>query len=164
MTREFDAPRELVFKAWSEPERLAKWWGPKGFTIEVKKLDFRAGGQFHYAMRNKDSVTFGKFVYRDIQTPERIVFVNSFADELGNIIPPPFPDPWPTEMLNTVTLTERNGKTVLNLRVVPINANAQEEQTFLEGHPSMHEGYGGTFDQLEEYLVNFEFYFTPGNK
>jgi uncharacterized protein YndB with AHSA1/START domain len=50
-TRAFDAPRELVFKAWTEPERLAQWWGPKGSTIVVKKMDLRPGGIFHYAMR-----------------------------------------------------------------------------------------------------------------
>lgn len=161
ITREFDAPRDLVFKAWSEPERLAKWWGPKGFTINVLKLDFRAGGIFHYAMKATNSVTYGKFVYRDIQTSNRIVFVNSFADEAGHVIKPPFPEPWPTEMLNTVEFTEGDGKTELTLRIVPISATAIEHETFLKGHPSMKEGFSSTLDQLTAYLINFEFYFTP---
>jgi uncharacterized protein YndB with AHSA1/START domain len=74
ITRTFDAPRELVFKAWTDPEHLQHWWGPKGFTFDVAKLDFRPGGIFHYSMRSPDGhVMWGKFVYREIVEPEKIV-------------------------------------------------------------------------------------------
>src|SRR6185369_3746045 len=71
VTRVFDAPRALVFKAWTEPERLARWWGPKGFEMSVIKLELRAGGIFLYSQRSPTGVEmYGKFIYREITPPE----------------------------------------------------------------------------------------------
>src|SRR5262245_37185449 len=109
-TRTFDAPRELVWKAWSEADRLARWWGPKEAKLRVIKLEFRPGGTFHYAMQFKPGQDmFGRFIYREIAPPERLVFVNSFSDAEGGITRAPFPqlkDKWPLEILNTLTLRE----------------------------------------------------------
>lgn len=154
ITRTFDAPRELVWKAFAEADRLAQWWGPKGFTMLVRTLDFRPGGVFHYAMRAPDGHTaWGRFVYREIQAPERMVFVNSFADEHGDIIRAPFSSTWPLEILNTVTFTEAGGKTTVMLRGGPINATEQERETFWNSTESVQEGFAGTFDQLDVYLA-----------
>ncbi len=154
ITRVFNAPRTLVFKAFSETESLAQWWGPKGMDITIKKLEFQPGGIFHFCMTAPDNSTmWAKFTYREILSPERIVFVNSFSDSEGNIIKPPFDDNWPTEMLNTFTFTENNGKTTLTLQVEAINASEEEIKTFTDNHPSMQGGYGGTFDQLDECLA-----------
>ncbi len=77
ITRTFDAPRDLVFKAWTEAERLAQWWGPKGCNITVSKLELRPGGTFLYSMKMSNGpAMWGKFVYREIVAPERLVFVN----------------------------------------------------------------------------------------
>jgi uncharacterized protein YndB with AHSA1/START domain len=154
LTRTFDAPRDLVFKAWAESERLARWWGPKGFTLLVGKLEFRPGGVFHYAMRSPDGrAMWGKFVYRAIVPPERIVFVNSFADEAGNLVRAPFSPTWPLEVLSTVTFSEHGGKTTLTLRGVPLNATEAERKSFEAGHESMQKGWAGTLDQLAGYLA-----------
>ena len=68
----FDAPRDLVWKAWTEPDRLAKWWGPAGVEIGVRTLELRPGGMFHYSMRGPDgNDIWGKFVFREIAPPER---------------------------------------------------------------------------------------------
>ncbi|WP_028612708.1 SRPBCC family protein [Paenibacillus harenae] len=153
ITRVLNAPRELVFKVWTEAEHMAHWWGPKGLTLSVVKLDLQPGGIFHYIMRTPDGdEMWGRFLYREIVAPERIVFVNSFSDAEANITRPPFDDPWPLEILNTVTLAEDNGKTTLTLKSSPINATAEEVQVFQAGFDSMEQGYGGTFDQLSEYL------------
>jgi uncharacterized protein YndB with AHSA1/START domain len=86
ITRVFDAPRDLLWNAWTEPERLAQWWRPKGCTIRVVKLDARPGGIFHYAMRFKPGHDmWGRFIYREIAAPERLVFINSFSDASGGI-------------------------------------------------------------------------------
>jgi uncharacterized protein YndB with AHSA1/START domain len=152
--RVFGAPRPLVFQAFTEADRLARWWGPKGFEIGVSKLEFRPGGIFHYSMTTPDGHTmWGRMVYREIAPPERIVWVNSFADEAGNLAPVPFSDSWPAEMLNTVTLDEQGGKTVLTLRVVALTTSEVERETFVSNFDSMREGYGGTWDQLEAYLA-----------
>jgi uncharacterized protein YndB with AHSA1/START domain len=154
ITRIFAAPRELVWKAFTEPDRLARWWGPKGFTMLVRTLDFRPGGVFHYSMRSPGGqVMWGRFVYRELQAPERMVFVNSFADEAGNIIRSSFSPTWPLEILNTVTLTESDGTTTVTLRGGPINTTAEERETFWNSQESVRQGFAGTFDQLATYLA-----------
>lgn len=115
ITRTFDAPRELVWKAWTERDRMMQWFGPKGFTMSTAKLDLRPGGIFHYCLRSPDGhEMWGKFVYREIVAPERIVLVNSFSDEKGGITRHPMSASWPLEMLSTTTLTEKNGKTTIS--------------------------------------------------
>lgn len=152
--RVFDAPRELVWKALTESDRLAHWWGPKGFTMLVRMVDFRPGGIFHYAMRSPDGRTmWGRFLYRDIEAPVRLVFVNSFSDEEGNATRSPFSSTWPLEILNTVTLTESGGKTTLTLRGAPINATEEEYEAFWNAQDSTKQGFAGTFDQLAAYLA-----------
>jgi len=154
ITRVFDAPREHVWQAWTEPERLREWWGPKGFTMLSLKLDLRPGGIFHYCMRAPDGgEMWGKFVFREIVAPERIVFVNSFSDSEGNVARHPGHLGWPLEILNTLTLTERAHRTTLRLQGHPINATEEEQRTFEAGRASMQQGFTGTFDQLAAYLA-----------
>jgi uncharacterized protein YndB with AHSA1/START domain len=84
----FDAPRELVWKAWTDPERMQRWWGPKHFTAPVWKIDLRAGGVYLYCMRSPEGQDYWSTgVYREIVDPERIVCTDSFADEKGNPVP-----------------------------------------------------------------------------
>lgn len=157
LTRSLDAPRELVFKAWTEPEHLAKWWGPAGMEVRVLRFDLRPGGIFHYSMRPKDGAEmYGRMAYRDIAAPERIIWVNSFADAEGNVTMPPYfaAGQFPLEIYNVLTLTEQAGKTTLTLRGRPINASKSQEEFYQSMFPSMEKGFGGTFDQLTEYLKN----------
>ena len=155
ITRTFDAPREMVWKAWTEQERLAKWWGPKGFTFLSGTLDLRPGGLFHYGMRSPDGKEmWGKFVYREIVPQERLVFVVSFSDKNGGTSRHPMSATWPLEVLNTLTLTEQAGKTTLTIRGVPVNATEGERKTFAGAHESMQKGFAGTLDQLAEFLAN----------
>jgi uncharacterized protein YndB with AHSA1/START domain len=154
VTRTFDAPRELVWKVYSEIEHLKHWWGPKGFTWIGGTLDFRPGGMFHYGMRSPDGhEMWGKFVYREIAHLEKIVFINSFSDKDGGTTRAPFAPDWPLEVLNTVTLVEHNGRTSLTMRGGPFNATAAERARFDAMRPSMDQGFAGTFDQLAEYLA-----------
>jgi uncharacterized protein YndB with AHSA1/START domain len=153
ITREFDAPADLVFKAWTQPEHLAQWWGPKGFTMNTCKVDLKTGGLFHYCMRSPDGhEMWGKFVYRDVIPPQRLVFVNSFSDAEGNTVRAPFASDWPLEVLNTVTFTGHQDKTTVRLHGVPIHATEAERAKFRNFHSSMQQGFTGTMDQLTEYL------------
>ena len=103
----FDAPRDLVWKAFTEPERMKEWWGPKGFTVIASKMDLRPGGSYHYGMKAPNGSTmWGKFVFREIVAPERMVFINSFSDEAGGITRHPMSPTWPLEMLSTFTFEE----------------------------------------------------------
>ena len=154
ITRVFDAPRDLVWKAVTEPERLAHWWGPKGFTMLVCEVDLRPGGVFRYAMRSPDGhEMWGQWVYREIVPPERLSSVVSFTDEHGKITRHPASPAWPREVLNTMTLAEQAGKTTMTISGYPINATEEERKTYDAGRGSMKQGFKGTLDQLEVYLA-----------
>lgn len=154
ITREFDAPRELVWQAWTERERLRQWFGPKGFTMPVAKMDFRPGGSFHYCLQSPDGhKMWGKFIYREIVAPERIVLVNSFSDEAGGLTRHPMSPTWPLEMLATTTFAEHGGKTTLTVKWKPLNATEEERRTFDAAHGGMQQGWSGTFEQLATYLA-----------
>jgi len=154
VTRDFAAPRDLVWKAWSEAGRLAQWWGPKGCRIRVERLEFRPGGFFHYAMSYRSGTTsWGRFMYREISQPHRIVWLNSFANQKGGIARAPFSDELPLEIENTVTMTGKQGLTTLELRALPFGASDDENRYFRDLFQSLSQGYGGTLDQLTEHLA-----------
>ncbi|MGC9942246.1 MAG: SRPBCC family protein [Verrucomicrobiota bacterium] len=154
ISREFAAPRELVWKAWAEQGCLMQWFGPRGFTMRTARLDFRPGGSFHYSMNTPDGKElWGKFIYREILAPQKIVLVNCFSDETGGVTRHPFSATWPLEMLTTIVFAERGGKTLLTIEWVPLDAAEQERKTFDSGRESMTQGWTGTFQQLDEYLA-----------
>ena len=154
ITHTFNAPRELVFKAFTESEHLKNWWGPKGWIIEVSESDFRTGGVFHYSQRPADGdVIWVKFVYSEMIAPEKIVYTSFFSDEEGNIVRAPFDVNWPMEILNTITLTEDEGKTTLTMIVAPVSPTEEEIKTLEDSKKMAQEGYSDTFDQLDEYLT-----------
>jgi uncharacterized protein YndB with AHSA1/START domain len=155
ISRVFDAPRELVWEAFTDPERMKHWWGPKGFTVIASKMDLRPGGTYHYGMKAPNgSAMWGKFVYREIVRPERMVLINSFSDEAGGITRHPMSPTWPLEMLSTFTFEEQpDGKTKLTIRWSAYNATEEEQKTFDASHDSMRMGWGGTMEQLEKYLA-----------
>jgi uncharacterized protein YndB with AHSA1/START domain len=154
ITRIFNAPRELVFKAWTELEHLKHWWGPKGFSLSVSKFDIRPGGVFHYCMRSSEGQEmWGKFVYHEIVAPEKLVFVNSFSDAEGNTVRAPFSQTFPLKIQNILTFTEHEGKTTLSMRGGPIDATEEELQFFYSMRDSMQQGFAGTFSQLDDYLA-----------
>ena len=149
----FDAPRERVWKAWTERKSLMQWFGPKGFKMTTANLDFRPGGTFHYCLQTPDGKEmWGKFVYRVIEAPKRIVLVNSFSDEKGGLTRHPMSATWPLEMLSTTTLVEEGGKTKLTIEWSPLNPTDEERQTFESAHAGMQQGWTGTFEQLADYL------------
>ena len=154
INREFNASRDVVWKAWTERKQLMRWLAPKGFTMPAAKLEFQPGGTFHYCFRSMDGKEmWGKFVYRVIDAPERIVLVNSFSDEEGGLTRHPFSATWPLEMLSTTTLVEEGGKTKLTIQWSPLNPTDEERKTFDSSHDGMKQGWTGTFDQLAAYLA-----------
>lgn len=158
ISRVFDAPRELVFKAFTDPERMKHWWGPKGFKVIAQNMDLRPGGMYHYGLRAPDGNTmWGRFVYREISAPERIVFVDSFSDEHGGLTRHPMSPGWPIEMLSTFIFEDvGDGRTKLTVTWLPINATDEECDTFDKGRPSMTGGWTGTMDQLHAYLAGLK--------
>ncbi len=141
ITRVFDAPRSLVFKAWTDPRHVAEWWGPQGFTNPVCELDVRPGGAIRIHMRGPDGTLYPMTgVYQEIVEPERLMFTSAALDEEGN---PLF------EVLHTVTFAEQGGKTTLTLqaRVVKTTAKAAP---YLAG---MQAGWTQSLERFEAYVA-----------
>lgn len=143
--RIFDASCELVWKAWTDPEHVKRWWGPKDFTAPFCKIDFRVGGVFLFCMRTPDGKDYWNTgVYREIVPLKRIAMTNSFADEKGNVVPAThygMSEDIPLETLITVTFEEHDGKTKMTLRHVGIPTDIMSDANA---------GWNGTFDKLAE--------------
>ena len=156
ISRVFDAPRELVWKAFTDPEHMKHWWGPKGSTVLISKMDLRVGGSYLGALRDASGqVMWGKFVYREIVPPQRLVWEHSFSDEHGGLTRHPLAPTWPLKLLTTVTFDEpRQGQTGVTLRWSPLNATAQEQATFDAAHAVVRGGWGGSFERLAAHLAS----------
>jgi len=110
ITRVFDAPPAVLWKCFTEPDRMKEWFGPKGSIVVAAKMDLRVGGTYHGAMRGPDGkVMWAKFVYREIAPPRRLVWEHSFSDEAGGLTRHPLSPTWPLRLLTTVTFEDAPG-------------------------------------------------------
>jgi uncharacterized protein YndB with AHSA1/START domain len=135
ITRVFDAPRELVFQMWTDPEHVAKWWGPKGFTSTIYEMDVKEGGVWRFVMHGPDGTDYKNLViYDEIVKPERLVY--------SHVSGPRF------QM--TVTFAERGGKTELTARM--IFESAAERARVIKEFGAL-EGLSQTIGRLAEYLT-----------
>jgi uncharacterized protein YndB with AHSA1/START domain/uncharacterized glyoxalase superfamily protein PhnB len=148
ITRTFAAPRERVWKAWTEPERVKRWWGPKDFTAPVCKIDLRVGGKYLSCMRSAEGQDFWSTgTYREIVAPKRLVCTDSFADAEGNVVPAShynMSGDWPLELQVTVTFEEQGGKALLTLRHEGLPVG--EMRTMCAA------GWNESFDKLASFL------------
>ena len=155
ISRVFDAPRDRVWKAWTEVEHVRQWWGPKGFAVTHCKLDLRPGGIGHYCLRAPDgSDLWGRFVYREIVKPSRLVWINSFSDKDGGLSTHPMNPSWPREMLTTVSFKGLGGKTEVTVEWIPVDGSTELElKTFDQGRDSMKGGWTGTLEQFAAFIA-----------
>ncbi len=154
ITREFNAPRDLMWKAWTEGDRFVQWFGPKGVRISLVKFDPRPGGTTHYRMEMPGGKeVWGKAVYREVVPPEKLVWINSFSDQQGGITRHPLTsDRWPLQMLTVITFAENAGKTTVTINWLPYESDEDERQVFANNLPNMNMGWSGTLEQLGTYL------------
>jgi uncharacterized protein YndB with AHSA1/START domain len=157
ITRVFDAPRELVWKAWSDPEMAKKWWGPTNWTAPVIRMDFKVGGTYVMCMSGV-MVPGGPVVsawstgtYREIVPMEKIIVMDSFADENGNVVPAShygLPETFPLEAEIRILFEDSEGKTKMTLYYPSIEG--------IEGKmlQDMTQGWNQSFDKLAEVLKN----------
>ncbi|MHB1134587.1 MAG: SRPBCC family protein [Chloroflexota bacterium] len=126
VTSVFDAPRERVFQAFTDPAQVKCWWGPQGFTAPHADIDLRPGGRYLYCMRSPEGQDmWSTGVYREIRAPERLVYTDSFADEKGNVVPAShygMEEEWPLELLVTLTFEEQGGKTKVTFKQAGVPA------------------------------------------
>jgi len=143
-TRTFDAPRNLVFKAWTECDRLVHWWGPKDWTLPVCEMDFRVGGSWFYCMAGPTGEqSCGRSTYEDIVVPERIVYRDAFAERDGSII-----EGMP-EMRIEVDFAETARRTTITSRTLFASAKDLEASIAI----GMESGLTETWDRLVAYLA-----------
>ena len=139
-TRVFDAPRELVWRAWTDPKHVAQWWGPHGFSNPRVEWDARPGRPIWVDMKGPDGTVYpmtGEF--REVVEPERLVFLSAVPDGKGGSI---------FEVLNTVTFNERGGKTTISLTAQIVRKSPGADQ-FLKG---MNAGWQQTLDRLVSHV------------
>jgi uncharacterized protein YndB with AHSA1/START domain len=137
ITRVLDAPRSLVFKVWTEPEHVARWWGPKGFTAPSLEMDVHPGGAWRAYIRSAEGTDYWmQGVYREVVEPERLVFTFAWEDDRGK------PG---HEMLVTVTFVDQGGKTRLSFHQAVFES--------IESRDSHQSGWSECFDRLENYLA-----------
>lgn len=137
ITRIFDAPRTLVFKAWTEPERLVQWWGPQGFTLASCSVDLHPGGAYRLCMRPSEGTDlWAQGAYREVVEPERLVFTWAWEDAEGK----------PRhQTLVTITFEEHGGKTKMTFHQALFESVDERD-----GHEG---GWNESFDMLAEYLA-----------
>jgi uncharacterized protein YndB with AHSA1/START domain len=156
--RVFDAPREMVWRAWTKPEMVKRWWGPKDFTAPTIKIDLRVGGKYIFCMHGPEGSEFDKDlysaeVYKEIVPMEKLVVSDYFSDAEGNKIDPTvhgMNTDWPKELDVVVTFEEaKGGKTKLTIEYPRPNSEEQFQAMLKSG---MEEGWNSSLDKLAQSL------------
>ncbi|WP_223635720.1 SRPBCC domain-containing protein [Planococcus sp. 4-30] len=147
LERSFEAPRERVFSMFTEADHIARWWGPTGWDTTVYKMEVEPGGVWHYCMRSPEGQeAWGKAVYREIEPPNRLVYVDTFSDEQENEV-----EGLPTMLITTDFFAEGTGCKV-------VSATKFDSEKELESVIEMGavDGMTQTYDRLEEYLKELQ--------
>ncbi|MFA6089458.1 MAG: SRPBCC domain-containing protein [Candidatus Woesearchaeota archaeon] len=160
ITRVINAPPETVFKAWSEPEQIKKWWGPKGFTSPEIQVDLRKGGKYLYCMRGTEGKFAGKDfwsggVFKKVDIPNKLVIVDYFTDNVGKKMLPSdygMDKNFPKESTVTITFDEENMKTRLCIMYRLPKSKLAREAILKSG---MKEGWNQSLDKLQELVEKY---------
>ncbi len=148
VSRTFEAPLELLWKAWTEPEHFMQWYGPKGFTTPICEIELKVGGRHLWSMRSPDGSMqmYYTGVYKEIVPMERLVFSDGLSDAEGNVMSPTemgMPEGSPVSMDVTVTFAHQDGKTTVTVSHVG----------FGEGGDRAAMGWEQAFDKLAAVLA-----------
>lgn len=144
-TRAFGAPRDRVWRMWTQAKHLAHWWGPEGWTLPVCEVDFRVGGRWFYCMQGPDMQSCGLATYHEIDAPARIVYTDAFADSDGNML---------AEMpAGRTTLTFLEGEGATTVRGVTRYDSQEQRDAILD--MGVKAGLDQTLNPLDAYLSTF---------
>ncbi len=155
LERVFDAPRELVWKTWTDPELLPRWYGPNVETI-VHRLEVKPGGLWLGEMKWGDNSHYQRVEYTEVSPPGRLVWLHSVSDADWNVIANPMMPDWPRVLLTTVIFEEEAGKTSMRLTWVPHEASDEEIACFAAAMDGMGKGWGAGMELLAELLVELQ--------
>jgi uncharacterized protein YndB with AHSA1/START domain len=155
LERVFNAPRELVWKTWTDPLLLARWYGPNVETI-VHRLDVTPGGLWLNEMKMGQRSSYQRSEYTDVVEPERLVCLMSNTDADWNLAPNPMMPDWPRVLLTTVTFEETGGRTKMRLTWAPHEASAAEIACFAAAIDGMGKGWNAGIELLAEMLAELQ--------
>jgi len=155
LERVFDAPRELVWKTWTDPKLLQRWYGPNVETI-VHRLELKPGGLWLVEMKMGGKSMYQRVEYTEVTPPERLVWLHSSSDADWNIISSPMMADWPRVLLTTVAFAEDGGRTKLRLTWVPHQASEAEIACFAAAIDRMGKGWDAGMELLAELLAELQ--------
>lgn len=155
LERTFNAPRGLVWRTWTDPELLARWYGPNVETI-IHRLDVKPGGLWLNEMKWGDNSHYQRAEYTEIVEPERLVCLMSNTDADWDVAPNPMMPDWPRVLLTTVTFEEADGGTMMRLTWVPHEATEAELACFAAAIDGAGKGWAGGMKLLEELLAELQ--------
>jgi uncharacterized protein YndB with AHSA1/START domain len=156
INRTFDAPLELMFQMWTDPQHFSKWLAPTGMTMQFIRSDIKPGGStFYFMTGQKDVKMYGRAEYLEIKKPDRLVYTQQFCDENEKVTRHPMMPTWPATMLTTVQLSaEGPDRTRVTVTWEPYGPTTSEElATFIKAKGGMTQGWTGSFDKLEAHLT-----------
>ncbi len=153
--RTFDAPRAMVWRAWTEPELLARWYGPGVETI-IHGFDLKPGGAWLNEMRWGDKSDRSKMVFQEIVPEEKLVWHHSSTDADWNIVTNPMMADWPRVLLTTVTFDDHGAQTKVRLTMVPLDATEAEIACFAGAMAGMDKGWGSGAEVLDTMLAELQ--------
>jgi len=155
LERVFDAPRELVWKTWTDPALLPRWYGPGADTV-IHQLDLKPGGLWLLEMRWGDNSHFQRAEYTEVTPTSRLVWLHSVTDADWSIVANPMMADWPRILLTTVSLDEDGDRTRLRLTWVPHEASAAEIACFAAAINGLDKGWGTGMKLLEQLLEELQ--------
>ena len=156
LDRVFAAPREMVWRAWTDPELLARWYGPGAETI-IHEFELKPGGVWLNEMKWGDKSIFQKVVFRDVTRPEKLVWHHfSSVDSEGNDSDSPMMKDWPKVLLTTVTFKDSGEKTIVRLSQIPFDATDNEIAGFAKMKDGMSGGWGKGYAIIDEILAELQ--------
>ena len=155
LEREFDAPRDLVWRTWTDPELLPRWYGPRVDTI-IHRLDLKPGGLWLVEMKWDGNSMYQRVEYTEVEPTERLVWLHANADADWNVAANPMMADWPRELLTTVTFEADGDKTRLRLTWVPYEASEAEIACFSAALEGLDKGWGAGLVLLEELLAELQ--------
>ena len=155
LDREFDAPRDLVWRAWTDPEILHQWYGP-GVETVIHRYDLEPGGAWLNEMKFGEKSDYSRMDFQEVVVEEKIVWLHSSTDADWNVINNPMMPGWPRVLLTTVTFTESGEKTNVQLRQVPVDASDEELACFEQMKSGMDGGWGKGYAMIDEILASLK--------
>ncbi len=155
LERLFDAPRELVWRTWTEPELLAHWYGP-GIETVIHRLDVKPGGLWLNEMKRGANSMYQRAEYIEVAPPERLVMLMSSTDEAWTVTANPMMADWPKVLLTTVTFAQQGAQTKMQLVWAPHEASEAEIACFSASIEGMGKGWGAGMDLLAELLKELQ--------